>query len=168
MVLTVKWNSETHTTKLMQPSPETIVCLGGRQHMSSINGEQLTAIPDNEWVNGTRLKWMLWIPSSWSFILRKCPDSLLLFSKSWHRWSLLESLSCQYVEVFMWLLGRCCQTFPDPGKSFSPPVLLAPTKVHSKYLITPNIYITNLTTILFLLFSCQDDQAHRTYTQQFV
>lgn len=105
-------------------------------HVSNRNGEQLTAIPGNGWVCGAWLMLILWIPSSWSFILRKCPDSLSLFSKPWNRISLWESLSCQYTEVFMWLLGRHCQLFPDLGKSLSPPVLLAPTKILSEYLIT--------------------------------
>lgn len=126
-------NFKTHKNNIMERYPETVVSpspvhLDGKQHVSSKNDKQSIATPGTRRVNGTWVKFMLWIPSSWSFILRKCPDSLSLFSKSWNRWSLLESWSCQYVEVFVWLLGRCCQNFPDLGKSLSPPILLAPKK----------------------------------------
>lgn len=109
------------------------------------------------WVNGTWLKLMLWIPSSWSFILRKCPDSLSLFSKSWNRLSFLESLSCQYMEVFVWLSGDIAKILQLGKSLFSPPVLLAPTKIHSKshqlYLISPKKYMTSLIVICFWFFA---------------
>lgn len=111
---------------------------------------ELTAIPGNGRVNGTCLMLMLWIPSSWSFILRKCPDPLSSFSNSWNRLSLLESLSCQYMEIFTRLPGRCCQNFPDLGKiSFSSS--LAGTNEDSwQYVITTMKYMINLVTNLFL------------------